>query len=219
MTENRKPFRACSCHLSRPLLAVLMLALLSVTKGGLAAPKARTPGSNARAEATFLKRVPAGATLAQIKKLLPASTRYTKPEWVFGEHEYGNWVTFRGPISGHLSFATPAQRKRWPHNDGVSYAHSKSDPINYIIVVMDNGREKSPAEGKQRIAALKRYLGKPTRSEFAAEDSAPMEAKGYSAWWKLKGRTISFSPLYIYTFARQSDATPTLNLRFSYSVG
>jgi hypothetical protein len=188
------------------------------SQDGQSKASTRTPGSNARAEAQFLKVVQSGATLAQIKKLLPKSTRYSRAQWNDSEHFYGNWITFRGPVSGHLMFATPAQRKARTSGGSPSQKFNASDPINWIAVIMDNGRQQKSEGDKKRIAALSRVLGKATNAEYS-QHVDPIWAEGYSAVWESKNRTIYYNPIVSFGFdEHQDDAVPILRLFFPYSV-
>lgn len=198
------------------LLTLALLTCLTVASSVNA-----KPGANAASEAKFLKAVPKNATLAQIKKLLPKGTKFGSPKWEPG----GNSISFRGKISGEAKFLN-ARQKQFQSSQayyGVSDGDRKkspaavrklnaTDPINEIVVLMDNGKNSSGNDAKQRIAAAQKVLGKPQEYSYISNaDAFPMD--GWYAKWEFNGSREIFC-LNDYVDYKSRTSATMLRLRF-----
>lgn len=194
------------------LVAATSCETPSLFSGGYAIPQPREV-------VRLLQRVPGGATLRQIKAILPRDTRYS---WVpMNGMSTWKWNTlrFKGKFSGILVFANDRAKYRFNDAEKAQVAQWRAtDKVHSIDVFLDAWRDQNAA---QKTRVTKRYVEKIARAvgqrgtrTFDNPNGGP-PATAWSAVWKLRGaRELYFVQDLSYS---ESEERPMLQLSFAYS--
>ncbi len=206
----------------------LLLALFCSVAGKVRAQASETPSlfdngysmSRPAAAVRLIKRVPNGATLRQIKALLPRGTRY---QWL-QISPMGNWkrnvLRFKGAFSGVLVFANERRKYRASDADKGRVSQWRAgDAVHSVDLflgpaVRDQSASQTVRVTKKYVETIARLVGRRGTRTFDDPDGGP-PAIGWSATWKLSGaRELRFWQDLSYS---ESDERPTLQLVFDYS--
>ena len=195
----------------RLLISLLILPVLPPLPVCRAAPEAPAQNRSTARQVAFLQSLRPGATLAQIRKRLPPGTHLGKPILKSYNPNAWNVVRLSGALSGQLIFY---------NNRAEKLAGLRpDDPLHGVELFL--GRERTDwnikqvrTETEQRIRALSRYLGRPSKRRYAGLDD-PFAPGGWSAEWRLPGqRRVTFGEELPYL---SGDTIPMLTLTFKYS--
>ena len=158
------------------------------------------PGANAKSLIALLKSFPQKATFAQIRRLLPANTRFSKPLFIFTEGISGSRIQFTGSIHGQMFLQNKLQQEMQRKGSAPQEAYSNNgyyedaDTLTDFYVVMDKGLPRPKSLSKARVEALTKYIGRPTHKTYTDPNIAEaLFDGGWSAEWKLDNqRTINY---------------------------
>ena len=153
--------------------------------------QATTPPATAVA---FLKKVKPGMTQAQIRTLLPSSTKFEKPTFVppVDGSLAGTVVRFSGSVSGTMSFLRAEQIEAFrDFSDKVPSDYQPSDPVHGILLVIKRDKTYSKSKGYGLLSELKKLLGKPNHNPYFSPEWTN-DFGGWMAAWKVNGKPLGF---------------------------
>ena len=131
----------------------------------------------------FLMGVPRHATLRQIQLLLPRKTLFGKPDWVQSLSEWGNFVTFVGPLNGSAVFLDRTK----PYH-GMREKYTAADAINYIAVEV----ALNPAQENKVLEAYAASITRMVRQSPKVERANGNGEVNSLEWTLSDGRNLIF---------------------------
>ncbi len=168
----------------------------------------------------LLKRIRGGATLNQIKAILPRDTKY---QWVtmspMADWKW-NTLRFKGKYSGILVFANDRAKYRASDADEARVAAWRAgDAVHSVDIFLgpqigDESPQQTTIVTKAKVNEIARILGQHGQRHYSEPTGGPPN-NGWDAVWKLRGgRELYFVQDLSYG---EDETRPTLQLTFAYS--
>lgn len=185
----------------------------SLFRGGYSTP-------HTREVVRVLKRIRSGATLNQIKMILPRDTKY---QWVsMSPMAQWKWNTlrFKGRFTGVLVFANERAKYRTNEVEKRRVAAWRAgDAVHSVDIFLgpqvgDESPQQVTITTKAKVNEIARILGQRGQRHYSEPTGGP-PANGWDAVWKLSGqRELYFTQDMSYS---EGETRPTLQLTFAYS--
>ena len=167
-----------------------------------------------------LKRIRSGATLNQIKTVLPRNTKYQWVTMSLGGKWKWNTLRFKGKFSGVLVFANDRAKYRVSEVEKRRVAAWRAgDAVHSVDIFLgpsvgDETAQQTTIVTKEKINEIAHILGQRGKRDYSDPAGGP-PANGWDATWKLNGgRELYFTQDMSYS---ESEARPMLQLTFAYS--
>ena len=153
-------------------------------------PVATMPVSSVARCASLAAVLPIGATLAQVKAVLPRGCRISAPGFQATETGFGNYVSASGLVKGQFVFLPKGYLAAHGH-----YAPSSSirfhsdDTCDLVNLILSDRPNMSRSYGQQIIHRFSDVFGKPFSEKYIksnGEDGAG--ETGWVATWRIQGR-------------------------------